>query len=313
MRTRDFDPWKREPIIEKEELLYIGTNEDKKECVLLKSKFSFQEMWEIIEYLTSHEKDGPLFKLGKDVFSYDSDRDYGVISLEELLQKEGINAGYEFKFDAQPHLIEWEKNGQKQQFKITRLIAPLIDNLSEKETERIVKYIDGEKAFMRENPWLFNKRSIYEEIFQDKDEFKSAEMTKIYWYLFQTEGDIVFKHFGNSVLPYFFRGTALKRITLPPGVKSISYLAFAECTNLEDIYIPDGVKKIGACAFRNCSSLKHVRFPKNIDPFLSWPFNEEWLFYECNPDVVIELFKGSKMDKYLKKYYPNLTRKYITK
>ena len=280
MRTRDFDPREREPIIEKEELLYIGTDADRKECVLLKSKLSSHEMCETIEFLVNHEEDLPPLKLGKRAISYDEDKNYGVITLDELLQKEDLIAGPEFDFDTQPQLIEWEKNGQKQQFKITRLIVPLIDKLSEKETGRIVKYIDDKKAFMKRYPRLFNERNIYEEIFRNKVEFKYAEMTKIYWYLFKTEGDVVFKHFKNNVLPYFFKNTALKNIVLPPDVKHISYLAFAECTNLEEVYIPDKVEKIGACAFRNCSSLKHVRFPKNIDPFPPWPFNEEGLFYK---------------------------------
>lgn len=53
---------------------------------------------------------------------------------------------------------------------------------------------------------------------------------------------------------------SLSSVKLGEGVKSISKLAFRNCSSLTSIKIPDSVTEIGLHAFDSCSSLKSVSF-----------------------------------------------------
>ena len=55
-----------------------------------------------------------------------------------------------------------------------------------------------------------------------------------------------------------------KSISLPDGLKKISYNAFIYCQNLINVNIPDGVTHIGASAFQGCTSLENITIPKSI-------------------------------------------------
>ncbi len=68
----------------------------------------------------------------------------------------------------------------------------------------------------------------------------------------------------------------LTSVTLPSGLKSISYNLFNGCTNLKSVKIPDGVTKIEEGAFMNCSSLASINIPAGVksikyDAFTSCP------------------------------------------
>ena len=56
----------------------------------------------------------------------------------------------------------------------------------------------------------------------------------------------------------------LTSVTLPSGLKSISYNLFNGCTNLKSVKIPDGVTKIEEGAFMNCSSLASINIPAGV-------------------------------------------------
>ncbi len=51
--------------------------------------------------------------------------------------------------------------------------------------------------------------------------------------------------------PNSFKGSSVKTIVLPEGLKTIPADAFADCVKLESVQIPSSVKKIEAGAFRN--------------------------------------------------------------
>jgi hypothetical protein len=54
---------------------------------------------------------------------------------------------------------------------------------------------------------------------------------------------------------------SVKKITIPPTVKSIGISAFCGCTTLENLSIPESVEHIAGYAFCGCSSLKELVIP----------------------------------------------------
>jgi len=56
----------------------------------------------------------------------------------------------------------------------------------------------------------------------------------------------------------------LTSVTLPNGVTSIGYEAFAVCWDLTSINIPDSVITIGDGAFNSCDSLKEITIPDSV-------------------------------------------------
>lgn len=74
--------------------------------------------------------------------------------------------------------------------------------------------------------------------------------------------DIQFEAGGSPVVaiaPHAFEGcAALRRVTLPAGLKRIGEMAFSGCLHLTRVRIPGGVARVGTLAFAKCSGLERV-------------------------------------------------------
>ena len=57
---------------------------------------------------------------------------------------------------------------------------------------------------------------------------------------------------------------ALRRVTLPKGLKRIGAYSFSGCGQLQSIQIPEGVTEIGERAFQGCKSLRRLVLPAPV-------------------------------------------------
>ncbi|MBR3098561.1 MAG: leucine-rich repeat domain-containing protein [Clostridia bacterium] len=79
---------------------------------------------------------------------------------------------------------------------------------------------------------------------------------------------------------------AVKKVTLPKGLKAIGDYAFDTFASLAVIKLPDGVESIGDSAFRGCRSLQSLAFPRGIRTIGSYAF------YDCRKLGASELPKS---------------------
>ena len=77
---------------------------------------------------------------------------------------------------------------------------------------------------------------------------------------------------GSSAFEGF---KALKKVTIPEGVKTIGSKAFKDCIHLKEINLPSTLTIIGENSFENCYSLKIVNIP-SIDVWLNMRF---WAYH----------------------------------
>lgn len=61
----------------------------------------------------------------------------------------------------------------------------------------------------------------------------------------------------------FFGCDTVYSVSLPPSIRKIGDLAFANCVNLREVMIPDGAT-VGKCAFAGSPNLLTVRLPKDM-------------------------------------------------
>lgn len=64
----------------------------------------------------------------------------------------------------------------------------------------------------------------------------------------------------------------ITHLTIPNGVTSIGYEAFADCKLLKCIEIPDSVTSINDCAFIGCESLQSINIPSSVAYIGGWVF-----------------------------------------
>lgn len=63
----------------------------------------------------------------------------------------------------------------------------------------------------------------------------------------------------SVIVPRAFEGQAKGHFSIPDGVRSVGYHAFAGCTELYSVYIPASVQKMDA-PFVGCVNLSHIYF-----------------------------------------------------
>ena len=81
--------------------------------------------------------------------------------------------------------------------------------------------------------------------------------------------------------------SAFQSVVIEPGVTSIGYWAFANCTNLKTISLPDGITVIEADAFYN-SGLTSIVLPNSVTEV------QESAFSDCKQLVSCDLGRGIK-------------------
>jgi len=69
----------------------------------------------------------------------------------------------------------------------------------------------------------------------------------------------------TAIAPKAFEGcTALRRVLLPQGLKTIGEMAFSGCLHLSQLVIPGTVQRVGTLAFAKCSGLERVRIEPGV-------------------------------------------------
>ena len=81
--------------------------------------------------------------------------------------------------------------------------------------------------------------------------------------------------------------SAFQSVVIEPGVTSVGYWAFANCTNLKNISLPDGITVIEADAFYN-SGLTSIVLPNSVTEV------QESAFNDCKQLAACDLGRGIK-------------------
>ena len=76
----------------------------------------------------------------------------------------------------------------------------------------------------------------------------------------------------NAVGTGPFQGNGLISVTIPNGVTSIGYQAFAQCATLTSVTLPSSLTSIGISAFSGCTSLASVTIPSKVNSIGSEAF-----------------------------------------
>lgn len=85
----------------------------------------------------------------------------------------------------------------------------------------------------------------------------------------------LFAYRGNSKTPvipsgvcgigdWVFQSSDITAVTIPEGVRYISYGAFQKCTSLKSVKFPNSLQKIGGEAFEDCTALSSVTFGSGL-------------------------------------------------
>lgn len=69
----------------------------------------------------------------------------------------------------------------------------------------------------------------------------------------------------SSIGSNAFLGSGLTSVTIPDGVTSIGYMAFAWCVNLTSVVIPNSVTSIGNYAFSSCRGMTSLTIGNSVE------------------------------------------------
>lgn len=88
--------------------------------------------------------------------------------------------------------------------------------------------------------------------------------------------------------------------SVPDGIKSILYSAFADCNHLTEVIIPEGTETIGNCAFENCKNLIKVTLPRSLGEITYNESNTTFGFYHYNKIAEFKVYgySGTIAEKY---------------
>ncbi len=81
----------------------------------------------------------------------------------------------------------------------------------------------------------------------------------------------------------------LTKITIPEGVKTVSFNGFKECVKLAEVVLPSSIKTIGGYAFLRCTALKSITLPEGVEKIELLAFNQSGLTEIVIPASVKEI------------------------
>lgn len=89
-------------------------------------------------------------------------------------------------------------------------------------------------------------------------------------YAYDENGKPMYDEYGNHI--YVYRGSNLKKVTLPSTLTYLGNAAFRNCVSLEEVNIPEGLTELQSNLFRGCTALKNITIPTNIKKINSQAF-----------------------------------------
>ncbi len=138
--------------------------------------------------------------------------------------------------------------------------------------------------------------SLGEDVFFEAYSLKNFSVSVSNNY-FSSDSNGVLYNKNKTLLVQYPVGNERTSYTIPTGVKSIGYGAFAGCEYLTKLTIPNGVEDILMGAFESCVNLTDVTMPdsvKNVgyDAFMDTPFVNE-MSYAVNCGKYYEIYVGN--------------------
>ena len=89
-------------------------------------------------------------------------------------------------------------------------------------------------------------------------------------YAYDENGKPMYDEYGNHI--YVYRGSNLKKVTLPSTLTYLGNAAFRNCVSLEEVNISEGLTELQSNLFRGCTALKNITIPTNIKKINSQAF-----------------------------------------
>jgi hypothetical protein len=68
----------------------------------------------------------------------------------------------------------------------------------------------------------------------------------------------------RAVGGYVFYNTAIRELTVPGSLTSVTVMAFYGCTKLETLILSEGIESIEMGAFQECSAIQNITFPTTL-------------------------------------------------
>ena len=95
----------------------------------------------------------------------------------------------------------------------------------------------------------------------------------------------------DSILPFMFMNSEIKRLVIPNNIKRIGTGAFFSCDNLTSVVIPESIEGVGIKIFSKCKNLYHIHYLGTKEQFKKLNFVKE--HFEYTPVETIFCSDGS--------------------
>lgn len=102
----------------------------------------------------------------------------------------------------------------------------------------------------------------------------------------------------------FYNCTSLTTVKLPQSLESIGGMAFSYCESLAGVELPDSLRSIGAEAFGFCDSMQEIKIPAGVTDIGEAAFGMIWgeEYPELNSDFIVKGYSGSAAEVMAKEY-----------